>query len=139
MPTRNVSLAAEQDAFAERMVKSGEYQNVSEAIRFQDTKTAKLHRIYPGPVVQAKLCANSAPMRPKCTFRLALYGRIRDSYSPPAGGRRSNSPTSIAISNARLTPPAFLPAPRSMTETFLSQSASQPRRPAQNGPGFPQL
>ena len=46
MPTRNVSLAAEQDAFAERMVKSGEYQNVSEAIHFQETKTAKLRRIY---------------------------------------------------------------------------------------------
>jgi antitoxin ParD1/3/4 len=33
MPTRNVSLTAEQDAFVEKMVKSGEYQNASEAIR----------------------------------------------------------------------------------------------------------
>lgn len=33
MPTRNVSLTAEQDAFVERVVKAGEYQNASEAIR----------------------------------------------------------------------------------------------------------
>ncbi len=33
VPTRNVSLTAEQDAFVERVVKAGEYQNVSEAIR----------------------------------------------------------------------------------------------------------
>jgi antitoxin ParD1/3/4 len=33
MPTRNISLTAEQDAFIERAVKSGEYQNASEAVR----------------------------------------------------------------------------------------------------------
>jgi antitoxin ParD1/3/4 len=33
MPTRNVSLTKEQDAFVEKMVESGEYQNASEAIR----------------------------------------------------------------------------------------------------------
>jgi antitoxin ParD1/3/4 len=33
VPTRNVSLTAEQDAFIERVVKAGEYQNASEAIR----------------------------------------------------------------------------------------------------------
>ena len=33
MPTRNVSLTPEQDAFVEKMVESGEYQNASEAIR----------------------------------------------------------------------------------------------------------
>jgi antitoxin ParD1/3/4 len=33
VPTRNVSLTAEQDAFVERIVKAGEYQNASEAIR----------------------------------------------------------------------------------------------------------
>ncbi len=33
MPTRNVNLTAEQDAFVERVVKAGEYQNASEAIR----------------------------------------------------------------------------------------------------------
>jgi antitoxin ParD1/3/4 len=33
MPTRNVSLTKEQDAFVEKMIKSGEYQNASEAIR----------------------------------------------------------------------------------------------------------
>ena len=33
MPTRNVSLTAQQDAFVRRVVKSGEYQNASEAIR----------------------------------------------------------------------------------------------------------
>ena len=33
MPTRNVSLTAEQDAFVERVVKAGEYQNASETIR----------------------------------------------------------------------------------------------------------
>ncbi len=33
MPTRNISLTAQQDAFVEKVVKSGEYQNASEAIR----------------------------------------------------------------------------------------------------------
>ena len=33
MPTRNVSLTAEQDAFVEKVVTAGEYQNASEAIR----------------------------------------------------------------------------------------------------------
>ena len=33
MPTRNVSLTAEQDAFVEKLVDAGEYQNASEAIR----------------------------------------------------------------------------------------------------------
>ena len=33
MPTRNISLTPEQDAFIEAAVKSGEYQNASEAIR----------------------------------------------------------------------------------------------------------
>jgi antitoxin ParD1/3/4 len=33
MPTQNISLTAEQDAFVEKIVKSGEYQNSSEAVR----------------------------------------------------------------------------------------------------------
>jgi antitoxin ParD1/3/4 len=33
MPTRNISLTPEQDAFVEEIVDSGEYQNASEAIR----------------------------------------------------------------------------------------------------------
>jgi|KBSSwiStaDraftv2_1062776.scaffolds.fasta_scaffold68665_4 antitoxin ParD1/3/4 len=33
MPTRNINLTAEQDAFVERMVKTGKYQNASEAMR----------------------------------------------------------------------------------------------------------
>ncbi len=33
MPTRNVSLTPEQDAFVEKVVQSGEYQNASEAVR----------------------------------------------------------------------------------------------------------
>jgi antitoxin ParD1/3/4 len=33
MPTRNISLTAEQDAFVERVVEAGEYQNASEAVR----------------------------------------------------------------------------------------------------------
>jgi antitoxin ParD1/3/4 len=33
VPTRNVSLTAEQDAFIERVIKAGEYQSASEAIR----------------------------------------------------------------------------------------------------------
>ena len=33
MPTRNISLTSEQDAFIESTVKSGEYQNASEAVR----------------------------------------------------------------------------------------------------------
>ena len=33
MPTRNVNLTDEQDAFVEEMVKTGKYQNASEAMR----------------------------------------------------------------------------------------------------------
>ena len=33
MPTRNISLTAEQDAFVEKVVEAGEYQNASEAVR----------------------------------------------------------------------------------------------------------
>jgi len=33
MPTRNISLTFEQDAFIEKAVKSGDYQNASEAVR----------------------------------------------------------------------------------------------------------
>jgi len=33
MPTRNVSLTPEQDAFIDEMLKSGEYRNASEAVR----------------------------------------------------------------------------------------------------------
>lgn len=33
MPTRNINLTAEQDSFVEQVVKSGEYQSASEAIR----------------------------------------------------------------------------------------------------------
>jgi antitoxin ParD1/3/4 len=34
MPTRNVNLTDEQDAFVEKMVKTGKYQNASEAMRY---------------------------------------------------------------------------------------------------------
>ena len=33
MPTRNISLTSEQDAFISKVVDGGEYQNASEAIR----------------------------------------------------------------------------------------------------------
>ena len=33
MPTRNISLTPEQDAFVAKVVETGEYQNASEAIR----------------------------------------------------------------------------------------------------------
>jgi antitoxin ParD1/3/4 len=33
MPTRNINLTAEQDAFVQKVVQAGEYQNASEAIR----------------------------------------------------------------------------------------------------------
>ncbi|MGP0057898.1 MAG: type II toxin-antitoxin system ParD family antitoxin [Beijerinckiaceae bacterium] len=33
MPTRNVNLTAEQDAFVEELVAAGKYQNASEAMR----------------------------------------------------------------------------------------------------------
>ncbi len=33
MPTRNINLTTEQDAFLEEVVKAGEYHNASEAIR----------------------------------------------------------------------------------------------------------
>jgi antitoxin ParD1/3/4 len=33
MPTRNISLTPEQDAFVDKVVKAGDYQNASEAVR----------------------------------------------------------------------------------------------------------
>ncbi|MBR0757755.1 type II toxin-antitoxin system ParD family antitoxin [Bradyrhizobium jicamae] len=33
MPTRNISLTDEQDAFVEKVVRTGEYQNASETVR----------------------------------------------------------------------------------------------------------
>lgn len=33
MPTRNINLTPEQNAFVEKVVKAGEYQNASEAVR----------------------------------------------------------------------------------------------------------
>jgi antitoxin ParD1/3/4 len=33
VPTRNVNLTAEQDAFVEEVVRTGKYQNASEAVR----------------------------------------------------------------------------------------------------------
>jgi antitoxin ParD1/3/4 len=33
MPTRNISLTPEQDAFVDGVVRAGEYQNASEAVR----------------------------------------------------------------------------------------------------------
>lgn len=33
MPTRNINLTEDQDAFVEKMVKAGKYQNASEAMR----------------------------------------------------------------------------------------------------------
>ena len=33
MPTRNISLTPEQDDFVDKVVKAGEYQNASEALR----------------------------------------------------------------------------------------------------------
>jgi antitoxin ParD1/3/4 len=33
MPTRNISLTSEQDAFIDELLKAGEYRNASEAIR----------------------------------------------------------------------------------------------------------
>lgn len=33
MPTRNISLTAEQDAFIAKIVETGDYQNASEAVR----------------------------------------------------------------------------------------------------------
>lgn len=33
MPTRNINLTPEQDAFVKKVVKSGDYQNASEAVR----------------------------------------------------------------------------------------------------------
>ena len=33
VPTRNISLTPEQDAFVEKVVEAGEYQNASEAVR----------------------------------------------------------------------------------------------------------
>jgi len=33
MPTRNINLTPKQDSFVDKVVKSGEYQNASEAVR----------------------------------------------------------------------------------------------------------
>ena len=33
MPTRNINLTAEQDAFVEEVIRTGKYQNASEAMR----------------------------------------------------------------------------------------------------------
>ena len=33
MPTRNIDLTAEQDAFVEEVVRAGKYQDASEAVR----------------------------------------------------------------------------------------------------------
>jgi antitoxin ParD1/3/4 len=43
MPTRNVDLTAEQDAFVEEIVRAGKYQNASEAIR--DAVRGLQHRV----------------------------------------------------------------------------------------------
>jgi antitoxin ParD1/3/4 len=43
MPTRNVNLTAEQDAFVEEVVRAGKYQNASEAIR--DAVRVLQHRL----------------------------------------------------------------------------------------------
>lgn len=43
MPTRNVNLTAEQDAFVEEVVKAGRYQNASEAMR--DALRGLQHRL----------------------------------------------------------------------------------------------
>ena len=42
MPTRNISLTPEQDAFIDEMLKAGEYRNASEAMR--DAIRALQHR-----------------------------------------------------------------------------------------------
>uniref|UniRef100_Q07R81 Putative transcriptional regulators, CopG/Arc/MetJ family n=1 Tax=Rhodopseudomonas palustris (strain BisA53) TaxID=316055 RepID=Q07R81_RHOP5 len=43
MPTRNVNLTAEQDAFVEEIVRAGKYQDASEAIR--DAVRGLQHRL----------------------------------------------------------------------------------------------
>ena len=43
MPTRNVNLTSEQNAFIEKLVRSGEYQNASEAVR-DALRILKQHR-----------------------------------------------------------------------------------------------
>jgi antitoxin ParD1/3/4 len=42
LPTRNISLTPKQDAFIDEAIKSGEYQNASEAVR--DALRALQHR-----------------------------------------------------------------------------------------------
>ncbi|BBK41230.1 addiction module antidote protein [Allostella vacuolata] len=43
MPTRNINLTAEQDAFVEEIVRAGKYQDASEAMR--DAVRGLQHRI----------------------------------------------------------------------------------------------
>ena len=43
MPTRNINLTAEQDAFVEEVVRAGVYQNASEAVR--DAVRGLQHRL----------------------------------------------------------------------------------------------
>jgi len=46
MPTRNISLTDEQDAYIEKLVKAGEYQNASEALRDALRALAQRRREY---------------------------------------------------------------------------------------------
>ena len=43
MPTRNINLTADQDAFIDEVVRSGKYQNASEAVR--DAVRGLQHRV----------------------------------------------------------------------------------------------
>ncbi len=43
MPTRNINLTADQDAFIDEIVRSGKYQNASEAVR--DAVRGLQHRL----------------------------------------------------------------------------------------------
>jgi putative addiction module CopG family antidote len=88
MPTRNTNLTPEQDAFVEKVVEHGEYQNASEAIH--DAVRALQHRRREDAL--------------KLLDRLradGLTGRLRQMFRAPATWCRSNL---FGLTNRAFTP-----------------------------------
>ena len=48
MPTRNINLTAEQNAFVQEVVEAGEYQNASEAMVSSGLRRGEQVVVYPG-------------------------------------------------------------------------------------------
>ena len=83
MPTRNINLTAEQDAFVDEVVESGDYQNASEAVR--DALRALQQRRR-----EDRLKLKILPVR---------KSRLAPMPSSAANSPRSRAPIWIGISN----------------------------------------